>query len=44
MHVAEMKKEWEDSEKANGMSPVEYLENIGSAGAEPGGGALHFCG
>jgi 5-methylthioadenosine/S-adenosylhomocysteine deaminase len=29
MHVAEMKKEWEDSEKANGMSPVEYLEKIG---------------
>jgi 5-methylthioadenosine/S-adenosylhomocysteine deaminase len=29
MHVAEMKKEWDDSEKANGMSPVEYLETIG---------------
>jgi len=29
MHVAEMKKEWEDSEKANGMSPVQYLEKIG---------------
>src|SRR5580704_14968413 len=29
MHVSEMKKEWEDSEKANGMSPVAYLEKIG---------------
>ncbi len=29
MHVAEMKKEWEDSEKANGMSPVQYLDKIG---------------
>jgi 5-methylthioadenosine/S-adenosylhomocysteine deaminase len=29
MHVSEMKKEWEDSEKANGMSPVAYLESIG---------------
>jgi len=29
MHVSEMKKEWEDSEKANGMSPVQYLEKIG---------------
>ncbi len=29
MHVAEMKKEWEDSEKQNGMSPVQYLEKIG---------------
>ena len=26
MHVSEMKKEWDDSEKANGMSPVQYLE------------------
>jgi 5-methylthioadenosine/S-adenosylhomocysteine deaminase len=34
MHVAEMKKEWEDSEKANGMSPVEYLEKIGVLGPE----------
>ena len=32
MHVAEMKKEWEDSEKANGMSPVQYLEKIGVLG------------
>jgi 5-methylthioadenosine/S-adenosylhomocysteine deaminase len=29
LHVSEMKKEWEDSEKANGMSPVAYLEKIG---------------
>jgi 5-methylthioadenosine/S-adenosylhomocysteine deaminase len=29
MHVSEMKKEWEDSEKTNGMSPVQYLEKIG---------------
>ena len=30
MHVSEMKKEWEDSEKQNGMSPVQYLESIGT--------------
>ena len=34
IHVAEMKKEWEDSEKANGMSPVQYLEKIGVLGPE----------
>ena len=34
MHVAEMKKEWEDSEKANGMSPVQYLEKIGVLGPD----------
>jgi 5-methylthioadenosine/S-adenosylhomocysteine deaminase len=34
IHVAEMKKEWEDSEKANGMSPVEYLEKIGVLGPD----------
>ena len=28
IHVSEMKKEWEDSEKANGMSPVAYLHKI----------------
>jgi len=28
IHVSEMKKEWEDSEKANGMSPVAYLNKI----------------
>ncbi len=34
MHVSEMKKEWEDSKKANGMSPVQYLENIGVLGPD----------
>jgi 5-methylthioadenosine/S-adenosylhomocysteine deaminase len=34
IHVAEMKKEWEDSKKTNGMSPVQYLENIGVLGPE----------
>ena len=34
IHVAEMKKEWEDSEKANGMSPVAYLERIGLLGPD----------
>ena len=39
MHVSEMKKEWDDSEKANGMSPVQYLEKIGVLG--PGLVAAH---
>src|SRR5689334_4767426 len=34
IHVAEMKKEWEDSEKANGVSPVQYLEKIGVLGPD----------
>jgi 5-methylthioadenosine/S-adenosylhomocysteine deaminase len=34
IHVAEMKKEREDSEKANGMSPVQYLEKIGVLGPD----------
>lgn len=34
IHVAEVKKEWEDSEKANGMSPVQYLEKIGVLGPD----------
>src|SRR5580704_4200040 len=34
IHVAEMKKEWEDSEKANGMSPVQYLDKIGVLGPD----------
>src|SRR5436309_9546554 len=34
MHVSEMKKEWDDSEKANGMSPVQYLESIGVLGPD----------
>ena len=34
IHLAEMKKEWEDSQKANGMSPVRYLEKIGVLGPD----------
>jgi 5-methylthioadenosine/S-adenosylhomocysteine deaminase len=34
IHLAEMKKEWEDSEKANAMSPVAYLEKIGVLGPD----------
>jgi 5-methylthioadenosine/S-adenosylhomocysteine deaminase len=34
IHVAEMKKEWDDSEKQNGMSPVQYLEKIGVLGPD----------
>src|SRR5271156_5167912 len=34
IHVSEMKKEWEDSVKANGMSPVQYLEKIGVLGPD----------
>lgn len=34
IHVAEMKKERDDSEKANGMSPVAYLEKIGVLGPD----------
>jgi 5-methylthioadenosine/S-adenosylhomocysteine deaminase len=34
MHVSEMKKEWEDSERQNGMSPVQYLEKIGVLGPD----------
>jgi 5-methylthioadenosine/S-adenosylhomocysteine deaminase len=34
IHVAEMKKEWEDSEKQNGMSPVQYLDKIGILGSD----------
>jgi 5-methylthioadenosine/S-adenosylhomocysteine deaminase len=34
IHVAEMRKEWEDSEKTNGMSPVAYLEKIGVLGPD----------
>jgi 5-methylthioadenosine/S-adenosylhomocysteine deaminase len=34
IHTAEMKKEWDDSEKANGMSPVKYLESIGVLGPD----------
>src|SRR6201997_4632760 len=34
IHVAEMKKEWEDSEKANGMSPGAYLDKIDVLGPD----------
>jgi len=34
IHVAEMKKELEDSEKQNGASPVQYLERIGVLGPD----------
>jgi 5-methylthioadenosine/S-adenosylhomocysteine deaminase len=34
IHVAEMKKEWDDSQKQNGMSPVQYLEKIGVLGPD----------
>ena len=34
IHVAEMKKERDDSEKANGMSPVMYLDKIGVLGPD----------
>ena len=34
IHVAEMKKEWDDSQKQNGMSPVQYLDKIGLLGPD----------
>jgi 5-methylthioadenosine/S-adenosylhomocysteine deaminase len=34
IHVAEMKKEWDDSLKNNGMSPVQYLEKLGVLGPD----------
>ncbi len=34
IHVSEMKKEWDDSEKQNGMSPVQYLDKIGVLGPD----------
>jgi 5-methylthioadenosine/S-adenosylhomocysteine deaminase len=34
IHVAEMKKEWDDSQKQNGMSPVRYLDKIGVLGPD----------
>jgi 5-methylthioadenosine/S-adenosylhomocysteine deaminase len=34
IHTAEMKKEWEDSQKQNGMSPVQYLDKIGVLGPD----------
>ena len=32
IHVAEMKKEWEDSQRQNGATPVQYLDQIGVLG------------
>jgi 5-methylthioadenosine/S-adenosylhomocysteine deaminase len=34
MHVSEMKEEWDDSEKQNGASPVQYLERLGVLGPD----------
>jgi 5-methylthioadenosine/S-adenosylhomocysteine deaminase len=34
IHTAEMKKEWEDSESKNGMSPVQYMESLGILGPD----------
>ena len=44
IHTAEMKKEWEDSQKQNGMSPVQYLDKIGIARSGRGIRALHLRG
>ncbi|HEY6765040.1 MAG TPA: amidohydrolase [Candidatus Sulfotelmatobacter sp.] len=34
IHTAEMKKEWDDSLRQNGMSPVQYLDKIGLLGLD----------
>jgi len=34
IHLAEMKKEWDDSLKNNGMSPTQYLDKIGVLGPD----------
>jgi 5-methylthioadenosine/S-adenosylhomocysteine deaminase len=34
IHVAEMKKEWDDSQKQNGTSPVQYLDKVGVLGPD----------
>jgi 5-methylthioadenosine/S-adenosylhomocysteine deaminase len=34
IHTSEMKKEWDDSEKQNGMSPVQYLDKLGLLGPD----------
>ena len=34
IHTAEMKQEWDDSMKQNGMSPVQYLDKIGVLGPD----------
>jgi 5-methylthioadenosine/S-adenosylhomocysteine deaminase len=34
IHTSEMKKEWDDSEKQHGMSPVRYLDSLGILGPD----------
>src|SRR3982075_217698 len=34
IHTGEMKKEWDDSQEQNGMSPVQYLDKIGVLGPD----------
>jgi 5-methylthioadenosine/S-adenosylhomocysteine deaminase len=34
IHTSEMKKEWDDSQKQNGMSPVQYLDKIDVLGPD----------
>jgi 5-methylthioadenosine/S-adenosylhomocysteine deaminase len=34
IHTGEMKKEWDDSLKQNGMSPVQYLDKLGVLGPD----------
>jgi 5-methylthioadenosine/S-adenosylhomocysteine deaminase len=34
IHTGEMKKEWDDSQKQNGMSPVQYLDKVGVLGPD----------
>jgi 5-methylthioadenosine/S-adenosylhomocysteine deaminase len=34
IHTAEMKKEWDDSQRQNGVSPVQYLDKIGVLGPD----------
>jgi len=34
IHVSEMKKEWDDSQRQNGMSPVQYLDKVGVLGPD----------
>ena len=34
IHVSEMKKEWDDSQKLHGMSPVQYLDKLGILGPD----------
>jgi len=34
IHLSEMKKEWDDSQKQHGMSPVQYLDKLGVLGSD----------